>query len=83
MRTGLVGLVGMLLVSACIPRPIIRQPELAKTDEKSPVKVHFRGVPQKQETLYVCMFLHDDENLHCVDYVYFQTTLAGPVGQSL
>lgn len=83
MRALAVGLVGMLWVSACIPKSTLRQPELAKTDEKSPVKVHFRGVPQKQETLYVCMFMHDDENLHCIDYVYFQTTLASPVGQSL
>lgn len=80
-----VWLVGMLLaVSACIPASALRQPELAKTDEKSPVKVHFRGVKQAQETLYVCMFMDgDDESLHCIDYLYFQTTLSGPIGQQL
>lgn len=72
-----------LLVSGCIPRAVVRQPELAVTDEKAPVKVRFRGVEQKQETLYVCMFMYDDENLHCVDYAYFQTILQSPVGQQL
>ncbi len=73
----------VLLLGGCIPQASVRQPELARTDEKSPIKVHFRGVTAKQDTLYVCMFMYDEENLQCVDYVYFQNVLASPPGISL
>lgn len=66
-----------VLLGGCIPKAVVYQPELAKTDEKSPVKVHFRGVPAKQDTLYICMFA-DGENLQCLDYVYFQNVLQNP-----
>lgn len=62
----------LVLFSGCIPQQVTRQPELAHKDERNPVKVHFRGTKAEQDTLYICMFMYDEENMQCVDYAYFQ-----------